>query len=314
LKILVPVSQFHLGNTSEYVVRALLQMGHEARIVTVPEFYQALLADTHDLYLCVDSGEPISFFDPQISEVALKKVAFWFIDYRHNKDRETRKPTDRETVLELSRRGGFVFQSQSEDQEEMVSLEISKSAWLPLAADPEIWRDSPTDSQIEEKLYDIGFVGNVWDQGRAEILQTLLQVRGIKVGFPGATIKERVWKEDAAKILRQSLVGFNVNSWFGTAQAYDVNMRVYETLSCGVPILTNEVPQLKKIFPENAPYLRTYHDSQSLIRALPEIFNDQEFLHSGGLAREAILNGHTYIHRMKDLLDKYLRPQAADSL
>ena len=168
---------------------------------------------------------------------------------------------------------------------------VSRVSWLPLAADPEIWSDQPT----EEKKFHLAFAGNVWDQGRAEALQLLLKIPKLRFGFRG---HGAAWKEAGAKLLRESLCGFNINSWFGTEHAFDLNMRFFETLACGVPLLTNRVPVFAELFRgQNPPFVRTYETLAELPSLVEKVLIDQEFLSSGPQAREFILGGHTYVHR-----------------
>ena len=249
--------------------------------------------DTH--FFCVDSGKPLNLLAPEIKDLSLKNLSYWFIDFRHHKY-GPRSPTDVELCQEISNRDGRIFQSQFQDHQFSLAEGWKNSFHLPLAADTGIWSDEPK----EAKNFQLAFAGNVWDKGRAEILQYLLNQKSLKFGFQG---HGALWMEDAAKHIRQSHVGFNVNSWYGTEHAFDLNMRFYETLSCGVPLITNWVEELDRIFPTLPTFLKVYKSAQELPHIISEAFSDPSFLDSGKAARKWILDENTYQHRMQQVLD-----------
>jgi hypothetical protein len=293
MNIGIPVARFHPGNTGEYAQRALTALGHSATILSPQEFFAALPGKKFDYYFCVDSSEAIPLNHPSIAGRSLARVGFWFIDYRHNKNRPERVPNDFDNARALQERGGWVFQSQFEDVEDCKATGIDRVSWLPLAADQHIWTPEP----VVTKEFHIGFVGNVWDVQRKRALELLLRNKELRVGFFG---QGAVWKEDAAALLRKCLIGFNINTFFGQPIAYDVNMRAFETLSCGLPLFTNDVPSLKRIFPENASFIRTYTSIADMMPRLVEAFKDQTYLNSGAEARRWILEHATYEHRMRE--------------
>lgn len=294
VKIAVVAAHFHEGSTTEYVMSACRRLGYEVERLAPPVFYSSVPQNEYHHYFCVDSGEPLDL-RCIAADASLERVSFWCIDFRHNKNRTTRIPNDLETARLLSSRGGTLFQAQREDWEECNALMIPRVFWLPLAADPSIWSHLG-----ETKRYHLGFVGNVWDAGRAEVLELLLRTPGLRFGFAG---NGRVWKEKAAHIIRSCVAGFNVNSWFGQGYDYDVNMRVFETLSCGVPLITNFVPHLSSLFPPDAPFLRTYKNSSDLLPVCAEALADVSFVSSGDEAANFIRRSCTYEHRLREAFD-----------
>ena len=299
MKIAIPVAHYHEGTTGEYVAKAFQKLDHEVSIISKSDFEKLFLArkeDQFDLYFCVDSGEPLDF--SVIPADTTAKVAMWFIDYRHNKRRSTRIPADEQNALILLSRGGYVLQAQIEDVDDILTLVPQykeKVMWLPVAADLDVWSDSPLQN---EKIYDVGFVGNLWDASRASILQTLQQ-SGIKVGFKG---HGACWKESAASLLRASKVGFNVSSFYETSAAFDLNMRFFETLSCGIPLITNSVPSITKIGASTLGCIKQYDSREMLYKMIPHWLGDESFLSSGHEGRLWIETAHTYVHRAKAAL------------
>lgn len=292
LRIGLAVKQYHPGNPAEYLCSAFHELAQEAQILSESGLYQA--QKDFDYFICVDSGEALNL--SALDEQTFSKLAFWFIDYRHNKHRPGRTPTDFETAKLLQKKGAWIFQSQREDFEECQLLGLSRCSYLPLAADPRVWSDSP----LEQKQAQLCFVGHVWDEGRLLVLQSLAK-QPCKVLL---ALQGKLWKQDAARLLRSAEIGFNVNSFFGSSFAYDVNMRVFETLSCGVPLLTNYVPALSSLFGSSANFIRCYSDPSELTSTIKNCLSDANFLNSGAEARRFILSAHTYKHRASTMLEQ----------
>lgn len=299
MRIAIPIAAYEEGTTGEYVKWAFEALGHEATIMSQWGFYDAFKADTHDLYFCVDSGGPLNLMETDIAIRRMNKVCFWMIDYRRGKD--LKHPSDKATVQLITSQGGWVFQSQYEDLLDSMSICHSRVSWLPLGADEDVWSSSPQ----EHKLHEVGFVGNVWDPIRSRMLSTIRD-SGLKLSFGG---HGSVRMENAAKQLRESVIGFNVSSFYGEPVAFDVNMRVFETLSCGIPLVTNYLPSLEKIFGDPLPrFIRTYKSEGEMLDVLRNALSDREFLDSGAEARQWIVDYGTYKIRMAQALDS-LRQQ-----
>lgn len=295
VRIGIPIAYYHPGTTGEYAARAFRQLGHEAQVLSSDEFCAASHGSSFDFFFCVDSGEPMNLSNPLLNSECLKRTSFWFIDFRHNKHRETRNPPDFEIAKTLHEGGGWIFQSQYQDADYCVQNKLDRVSWLPLAADTEIWSDAPA----VQKDFHIGFTGHVWDLSRRRALELLMNTQGLRFAFRG---HGQAWKEDGAALLRRCVAGFNINSYFGEPYAYDLNMRVFETLSCGVPLITNLVPALSRIFPENAQYIRTFRSLDEILPVVADALNDPSFVNSGSAAREFIVRQATYVHRMREAL------------
>lgn len=296
MKIGIPVANFHEGNPGQYVQRALTSMGHQAAVLSQYEFYTAFRENQFDFYLCVDSGGPLNLFESSIADCDFSKVAFWMIDFRRGKT--LKNPNDADTCRYLGNKGGWVFQAQNQDVTDCINSGVTnRVSWLPLAADEEIWNSEPK----ENILYDVGFVGNIWCGPRAEVLNFL--GHSFKLSPNGA------WGTDAAKVLRQSKIAFNISSFYGESVAFDVNMRVWESLSCSCPLLTNYTPSLPLLFNGSIPpYIKTYSSISGIVPTVVSALADPEFLASGKQARGWILANGTYKIRMQQALDE-LRKQ-----
>lgn len=288
MNILIPVAAYHEYNTAVYVLSALQQLGHDARVITQGEFYED--PPGVDLFFGVDSAGPLDF-----PEKHLSKTAMWFIDSRHNNDPARRTPDDDTNAKRLSKGGGWVFQAQKPDWQRNVEQGAFRSCWLPLAADPSVWK--PFDFPKE---FDVGFCGNVWDATRQAMLEAISEQLSLFhiVQAP----------RQAAVELARCKVGFNISSFFGTPVAYDINMRVFEVMSCGLPLVTNWIPEMDELGMIDGYHLLAYRTLEELPPALQrvllaELFGTVGRMQMGQQARQLILDGHTYKHRMVEALE-----------
>jgi hypothetical protein len=284
MKILVPVACYHEYNTAVYVESALKELGHDARVITQAEYYED--HPDVDLFFCVDSAGPLNF-----PEKHRARSAMWFIDSRHNNDPERRKPDDDTNAKTLADGGGWVFQSQYRDWERMVSdISVFRANWLPLGADPDVWK--PYDTPL---LYDVGFGGNVWDGVRREVLAEIDKHFNL-AHFTGRP-------EVLALGYSACEIGFNISSFYGSPVDYDVNMRVFEVMSCGRPLVTNYLPELQDL--GLYEYVFTYRNRGEILPTIERALAtpDSELERMGQAARQLIIDAHTYRHRMGEALD-----------
>lgn len=291
MKIGVVVAAYETGTTGEYVKRALQRMQHDVTLLSQWGFYDAIQKRDYDLYFAVDSGGPLNLFSSEVTahKTQLKKMCFWMIDYRRGKT--IKNPNDLDTCKLISDNGGWIFQAQFEDVVDCLNSGIDRVSWLRLAADVDVWKPG-----TDGKIYDVGFIGNVWDGVRQKVLDDIRR-SGLRLGFPG---HGAALMEVGAQLLSTSRVGFNMSSFFGEPIAFDVNMRVFETLACGVPLVTNVVPSLFRIFGGALPaFIKTYSRADEIVPLLQQCLADEAFLNSGLAAREWVALYGTYDLAMK---------------
>jgi spore maturation protein CgeB len=142
----------------------------------------------------------------------------------------------------------------------------------------------------------VGFGGNVWCQERRDILDRIARKWKLE-SFTGMP-------EVLSEMYARSRVGFNVSTFYGTDVAYDVNMRVFEVLACGIPLVTNHLPDLERlgIIPEF--HCATYvNPDAAMSRIRLAIQRGEQYRQEmGERARQLILDAHTYVHRMDEAL------------
>jgi Glycosyl transferases group 1/DUF based on E. rectale Gene description (DUF3880) len=270
-------------------------------------YFRKALGKSHDInYLSErpqfitknDSGLPIQeilhdrevdlllFIDPVGNSfpIGLEKMncptAIYLVDVHQNLEQR----------LQLAYFFDYVFIAQKDYLPVFQENGITNSFWLPLACEPEIHQYSATQ---EERVYDIGFVGNrgLIGSQRRKLLDTLQQ------NFKVNDLSRKYSSEEIGSIYSQSYMVFNC------AVNHDVNMRVFEALCSGRLLLTNAIPNgLEELF-EDRKHLVIYRNLQELIKLAHYYLhhpNEREAIAKAGQAE--VLTKHTYQHRTEQIL------------
>ena len=143
------------------------------------------------------------------------------------------------------------------------------------------------------ELYDVAFVGNHAMGPRDELLDLLK--RRFSRTFIG-----RAYFEEMAKIYSASHIVFN------RSVRNDVNMRVFEALSCGSMLLTNDLSAngQAELFRDGG-HLATYRSPEEFLDKAEFYLNHDHARESiAARGREEATTKHTYEHRIKRILEK----------
>jgi len=229
-------------------------------------------ADQPDLYLWVESvggHEPLNL-------PALKcPKACYLIDSHLNLEHH----------LQWARHFDYIFTAQREYVPRL--REITPHAyWLPLGCDPEIHGGKPRD-----KRYDVGFVGALaFNPRRQQLLDKLGE--GINL------YRARCFWHEMAEVFASSKIVFN------TFARNDLNMRFFEALCSGSLLLSDMATGSgqEELFRDGEEYA-CYHDSTMLETARFYLDNDELREQIAERGCRIVHNGHTYLHRMRDMLD-----------
>lgn len=191
----------------------------------------------------------------------------------------------------LQRRGALVLCAQKRDAERV------GGKWMPLAVTPSYARhDVLALPRVHE--HDLVFIGYVRDSARHDALAHIAQRVNLHVA-------SGVFELDAAALYRRALAGLNVPTLYGAACAYDINMRVFEIAACGVPLITNELPELRLLgfvsFANCFTY-RTLDDVERYVGFLKA--NPRAAVNIGRAGRALVLSRHTYAARAAYVLDR----------
>jgi Glycosyl transferases group 1/DUF based on E. rectale Gene description (DUF3880) len=184
----------------------------------------------------------------------------------------------------------FVFAAQSSFVTYLRATGSSRVSWLPLACSPKCHYPVQT-----AKDFDIVFVGStdqrIYDQ-RARRLQAL----GAQFGV--ATLKTYLQEEVRATSSRGKLA-------FNSSAFHDVNMRVFETLAMGCPLLTDANARANGLFDlfEDGTHLIAYSDEDLVEKAGLYLEDHQARDGIARAGRAEVLARHTYAHRVATIID-----------
>lgn len=138
-----------------------------------------------------------------------------------------------------------------------------------------------------EKIYDVGFCGNI--NNRGGWLDQIKNKYNLK-------IDEFVIGHDMVESINKYKIHFNRNI------SNDLNYRTFETLGCGTFLLTNNTPGLDILF-ELGNHLVTYNSENDLMEKINYYLNNEN--ERNVIAQNGynhVINNHTYEHRMKFLI------------
>jgi 2-polyprenyl-3-methyl-5-hydroxy-6-metoxy-1,4-benzoquinol methylase len=255
--------------TGGYCLRALRGLAEAHHFL--PDELPRVPGGAYDLYLNIDDG--LRYTLP----AELRPTAWWAIDTH----------LDFAWCLEKAHGFDFVFAAQHDGAFGLRDEGIS-TAWLPLACDPEIHARHEL-----AKTWDVCFVGSLFPGPRADLVD-LLRRR-----FPTMFVGQRYFEEMARTYSASRIV-------FNRSIANDINMRVFEALSCGSLLMTNGLADngQAELFRDGI-HLATYKDAEELVDKVA-FYLAREGLREriAAAGRAEALAGHTYRHRMTRLLEE----------
>lgn len=210
------------------------------------------------------------------------RIIVWLIDNRWSHERIKEDPA----AAELIKRGVLVMCAQKPDAERV------GAKWLPLAVTPGY---GPPDKP-HEKTHDVAFVGYVRDAARMQVLSHVARHFRLNVaqGVFGPSAIEAYW---SAK------VGLNIPTNYGATDAYDsANMRCFEILATGTPLVTSGEPYLGDLGLGGKCFM--YSNINELIEAIRiAIQLPDELAKAGVIGTELAQSRHTYAHRAKQVME-----------
>ena len=226
-----------------------------------------------DLYLWVESVG--GYFPENIGAVKCP-TACYFIDTHLNLAWH----------LKWAENFDYIFLAQREYLHHFADLGMNVH-WLPLACDPVI--HAPVAAAV---MHDISFVGSLsrHNPRRQKLLEKLQQEIGVYC--------ERCWWDDMARMFSSSRIAFN------NAVKNDLNMRVFEVMSIGTLLLTDQARGSGQdtLF-RNGEELAVYRSDDELVDVARFYLNNPALREQiAARGRELVHNAHTYAHRVEDLL------------
>lgn len=275
--------------TAAYFAKAFRALGHDVRSIgpgnetataRVPEAQRYRLGPGHyegewgdwdaDAIIWIESGGD---WVPTIPQGSVPIVGYFI-------DSHSRLARHQAAAAWFSHR--FVAQRQY--------AEALDATWLPVACDPDVH----TPTRTEPPEYDVAFVGNTY--GSAPMYAERRRVLDMLAGRYRCNFASGVYFEDMANVYASAQVAFNIST------GGDLNMRVFEAMCSGRPLVTDMVEGLETIAPHMDPF-GTYGDDETMVECIDVLLEQPEVADMMGWdARSELLNRHTYAHRAAQML------------
>lgn len=181
-----------------------------------------------------------------------------------------------------------VFCAQKSGQQRLTRETGIDAQWLPLAADPQIHMKKDL-----AKKYDIGFVGRDAKKfARGKHLEVL------KRTYPKSFIGTIDFTQ-MSDVYSASKIGFN------SSIINDINMRMFEIMSCGCFLLTNYIKDngFDELFKDRENLVVYKNDKQLIELCQYYLKNEQERAQIARAGFELVVNRHTYFHRVQTIFN-----------
>jgi len=288
-KILV-VSSMVPGTTAQYLVDALITLGHDVRVIS-------------DVAHPYAGGRAFGLFDPRQwaqKNCFIPDVLFFI-------EGGTRRLFPAERVSEATKHVWYAIDSHIHLQEHqavaklfdatfvahyeyVARLGVDTTHWLPVAA------ASMSHVETSQRDLDIAYVGSMnrgMYESRARLLDMLMQ------RFPRSYIG-RAKPEEIPAIYQRAKIVFN---W---SLNNDVNMRYFEAMSAGAVLVTNKLHAsgAEFLFQPGIDYLE-YADEANLLQSIEQLLNDPKLLDQiGRHGQKTVQAKHTYLQRAQQLMQQ----------
>ena len=184
----------------------------------------------------------------------------------------------------------FVFLAQKAMVKYMRKIGACRAYWLPLGCDPAAHK-----AEEGEIKFDIAFVGSThFMVNRQRVARLKVLEEKFNLGFTFG-----LGTDEMAQAYAQTRLIFNASI------AKDVNMRVFEALATGKPLVTNREADANGLFElfEDGKHLITYTDEDLVAQVQRCLDNPEWAAEIGAAGQKEVLEKHTYGHRVRELLD-----------
>jgi len=163
---------------------------------------------------------------------------------------------------------------------------LRRAVWVPVGCDPELHASAGL-----PKRWDVAFIGTEGGVPRKLLLQALRE------RYPNSLITHAPHTE-LGRIYGQARVGFNYSI------GNDINMRMFEVLAAGTLLITNQLSHddLDTLGLRDREQLVLYRRPMDLFGLIDRYLEqEQEREAIAARGREAVLQGHTYADRLKQI-------------
>lgn len=172
---------------------------------------------------------------------------------------------------------------------------------IPLAFDSVNYK-----KQDGEELFDVCFVGGVANNGFNEKLAIMINhlkafkkehdKSGMRCGF---FIGQNLSHEQEQKVISCSKICINIHDKYQRVLGLDTNERTFKTLGLNGALVSDEITQLNRLFPE----VPTSSDPEMMVEEVKKLLSKtkSELLEYKQENIQNILNNHTYIKRVEQM-------------
>jgi len=212
------------------------------------------------------------------------KTAFWISDMHRQDWAQWRLQMINEWHYD------HVFYAQKNFKKMIIDTKkynVSEISWLPHAVDPQIFKPL----QQITKRYDMGLVGYMNEKRKkaVDIMSEYMNVKHFN----------SVWELTANRCINECKIGFNISV------EDDINMRLFETMASGVPLLTNKIENngMEDLFGNDEKYFLTYSSDKEMKEKAVRLIANPDIRNTlSNNARQHILQYHTYRNRLNTIL------------
>lgn len=283
--------------TANYLARAFKALGHDIRTAGTMAVLQGFttpyrlwgphtypLGDSETLDIeRLDGWQPDLVLWVESGQMGTRRMfdlvnwrcptAAYFID-SHNPDK-----------LKWHKRAAGLFDYRFEAM--LPWVEELGATWLPLACDPEIH----TPRKYSEE-YDLAWVGGPW--GEHPMYEKRFHTLKLLSTKYKCAFKSGAYFEDMADVYGSAKIG-----WHMSVMGGDLDMRVFEILCSGRPLLCDKAPMYGMLSDVAWTYETTAEMMDFIEFALAQpVLRERR----GALCREHALQAHTYQHRAHSIL------------
>jgi len=215
----------------------------------------------------------------------------------------------------ISAKSDFAFMTSNWDYQfnEYRNAGVKNIGFLPVGADIEYFQ--PINLSHEEKnkySTEVSFIGRYWEWGteREAILKKLVQSNiELSIWSPNewpeliSYRKRGVFGEEFLKAHAGAKIVLNINSQTSSIMHY-MSDRYFFSMACGAFTLVKYIPGIEDFF-QNHVHLVWFHNGKQAIQLVKYYLNKpEERMQIGKNARREIIKNHTFLHRIKTIIQK----------
>ena len=259
--------------TARYFARAISELGGW-RCIYLDKLFDPAILKPNDILMYVD---PASDWPLGLESVPCITVAY-LIDVHQ----------DITSRLQIANFFDLVFVAQKEYVKIFHQDGHSQTFWVPLACDSDV--HNPL---VANKLFDVGFVGNLGQRGtpRWSVLTEILP------HFKTNDYQRYHSPREMGSVYGQSKIVFNasING--------DVNMRVFEGMAAGAMLVTDRIKNgLNELFSEGIHYVGYESIDEAKEKIAYYLSHDSERDKIAQTGQREVLEHHTYLKRCETIM------------